>query len=91
MNAGHTCVHVSSGVKSLRIVDEAMRDNELKPVLTDFILQDRFSSHWVICGDLPAISHNRSAFSNAKIGDTVERMMHRWLRKGFNFIFNIGR
>lgn len=75
LNAGHTCVTYQAALKGLTYFDEAMRDDELKQYFTDFILQDSIPAIGDSVVDLPAyFDIIARRFSNANIGDTVERI-----------------
>ncbi|MCB5160969.1 mannitol dehydrogenase family protein [Marinomonas algarum] len=75
LNAGHTCVTYQAALKGLTYFDEAMRDEELKQYFTDFITQDSIPAIGESVVDLPAYFEIiAQRFSNANIGDTVERI-----------------
>ncbi|MBR7889435.1 mannitol dehydrogenase family protein [Marinomonas sp. A79] len=75
LNAGHTCVTYQAALKGLTYFDEAMRDSELKQYFTDFITQDSIPAIGDSVVDLPAYFQIiAQRFSNANIGDTVERI-----------------
>lgn len=75
LNAGHTCVTYQAALKGLTYFDEAMRDDELKQYFSDFILQDSIPAIGDSVVDLPAyFDIITRRFSNANIGDTVERI-----------------
>ncbi|MBJ7556109.1 mannitol dehydrogenase family protein [Marinomonas spartinae] len=75
LNAGHTCVTYQAALKGLTYFDEAMRDAELKQYFTDFANQDAIPAIGDSIVDLPNYFNIIAArFSNANIGDTVERI-----------------
>lgn len=75
LNAGHTCVCYQAALKGLSYFDEAMRDDELTQYFTDFIQQDSIPAIGQSIVDLDAYFQVIAArFSNANIGDTVERI-----------------
>ncbi|REG82846.1 mannitol dehydrogenase family protein [Marinomonas pollencensis] len=75
LNAGHTCVTYQAALKGLTYFDEAMRDDELKQYFTDFIKQDAIPAIGESIVDLQAYFEIIAArFSNANIGDTVDRI-----------------
>lgn len=88
LNAGHTCVTYQAALKGLTYFDEAMRDNELSQYFTDFILQDSIPAIGDSVVDLPAYFNIiAQRFSNANIGDTVERICTDGYAKFPIFIF----
>ncbi|TPE51851.1 mannitol dehydrogenase family protein [Maribrevibacterium harenarium] len=75
LNAGHTNVVYQAALKGMTYFDEAMRDEELSQYLTDFITQDSIPAIGESIVDLPAYYQIIARrFSNANIGDTVERI-----------------
>ncbi|MFD1381891.1 mannitol dehydrogenase family protein [Rhodanobacter aciditrophus] len=75
LNAGHTNVVYQAALKGMTYFDEAMRDEELSQYFVDFILEDSIPAIGDSIVDLDAyykIIGRR--FSNANIGDTVERI-----------------
>ncbi|MDE8601911.1 mannitol dehydrogenase family protein [Marinomonas sp. RSW2] len=88
LNAGHTCVTYQAALKGLTYFDEAMRDNELSQYFTDFILQDSIPAIGNSVVDLPSYFNIiAQRFSNANIGDTVERICTDGYAKFPIFIF----
>jgi len=88
LNAGHTCVTYQAALKGLTYFDEAMRDEELKQYFTDFILQDSIPAIGDSVVDLPAyFDIIAQRFSNANIGDTVERICTDGYAKFPIFVF----
>lgn len=88
LNAGHTCVTYQAALKGLTYFDEAMRDDELKQYFTDFILQDSIPAIGDSVVDLPAyFDIIAQRFSNANIGDTVERICTDGYAKFPIFVF----
>ncbi|RBP82463.1 mannitol dehydrogenase family protein [Marinomonas rhizomae] len=88
LNAGHTCVTYQAALKGLTYFDEAMRDDELKQYFTDFILQDSIPAIGDSVVDLPAyFDVIAQRFSNANIGDTVERICTDGYSKFPIFVF----
>ena len=88
LNAGHTCVTYQAALKGLTYFDEAMRDNELSQYFSDFILQDSIPAIGDSVVDLPAYFNIiAQRFSNANIGDTVERICTDGYAKFPIFIF----
>ena len=88
LNAGHTCVTYQAALKGLTYFDEAMRDEELKQYFTDFILQDSIPAIGDSVVDLPAyFKIIAQRFSNANIGDTVERICTDGYAKFPIFVF----
>ncbi|MFT2109929.1 mannitol dehydrogenase family protein [Marinomonas sp. 2405UD68-3] len=75
LNAGHTVMVYQAALKQLTFFDEAMQDSELKKYFRDFILQDSIPAIGQSMVDLSAYSKViERRFSNANIGDTVERI-----------------
>lgn len=75
LNAGHTCVAYQAALKGLTYFDQAMHDEALKHFFEDFISQDAIPAlgHSVV--DLASYANIIGLrFSNANIGDTVERI-----------------
>lgn len=75
LNAGHTNVVYQAALKGMTYFDEAMRDEELRQYFEDFISQDSIPAIGESIVDLnnyAKIIERR--FSNANIGDTVERI-----------------
>ncbi|PYF78326.1 MULTISPECIES: mannitol dehydrogenase family protein [Marinomonas] len=88
LNAGHTCVTYQAALKGLTYFDEAMRDDELRQYFTDFILQDSIPAIGDSVVDLPAYFNIiAQRFSNANIGDTVERICTDGYAKFPIFVF----
>ena len=88
LNAGHTCVTYQAALKGLTYFDEAMRDHELKQYFTDFILQDSIPAIGDSVVDLPAYFNIiAQRFSNANIGDTIERICTDGYAKFPIFVF----
>ncbi|TYL48605.1 mannitol dehydrogenase family protein [Marinomonas sp. IMCC 4694] len=88
LNAGHTCVTYQAALKGLTYFDEAMRDEELKQYFTDFIEQDSIPAIGKSVVDLPAyFDIIAQRFSNANIGDTVERICTDGYAKFPIFVF----
>ncbi|ETX10593.1 mannitol dehydrogenase [Marinomonas ushuaiensis DSM 15871] len=88
LNAGHTCVTYQAALKGLTYFDEAMRDDELKQYFADFILQDSIPAIGDSVVDLPAYFNIiMQRFSNANIGDTVERICTDGYAKFPIFVF----
>jgi len=88
LNAGHTCVTYQAALKGLTYFDEAMRDTELKQYFTDFILQDSIPAIGDSVVDLPAyFDIIAQRFSNANIGDTIERICTDGYAKFPIFVF----
>jgi len=88
LNAGHTCVTYQAALKGLTYFDEAMRDDELKQYFADFILQDSIPAIGDSVVDLPAYFNIiMQRFSNANIGDTVERICTDGYSKFPIFVF----
>lgn len=88
LNAGHTCVTYQAALKGLTYFDEAMRDAELKQYFSDFILQDSIPAIGDSVVDLPAyFDIIAQRFSNANIGDTVERICTDGYAKFPIFVF----
>ncbi|NLQ18953.1 mannitol dehydrogenase family protein [Marinomonas sp. M1K-6] len=88
LNAGHTCVTYQAALKGLTYFDEAMRDNALKQYFTDFILQDSIPAIGDSVVDLPAYFEViAQRFSNANIGDTIERICTDGYAKFPIFVF----
>ena len=75
LNAGHTNVVYQAALKGMQFFDEAMRDEELRDYFDRFITEDSIPAIGESIVDLPAY-HKIIArrFSNANIGDTVERI-----------------
>ncbi|MBJ7549696.1 mannitol dehydrogenase family protein [Marinomonas ostreistagni] len=75
LNAGHTNVVYQAALKGMHFFDEAMRDDELRDYFDDFITEDSIPAIGESIVDLAAY-HKIIArrFSNANIGDTVERI-----------------
>ena len=75
LNAGHTCVAYQAALKGLTYFDQAMFDAELKQFFTDFILQDSIPAIGDSVVDLHSYANIiAQRFSNANIGDTIERI-----------------
>lgn len=75
LNAGHTCIAYQAALKGLQYFDQAMADTELKQFFTDFIKQDVIPALGDSVVDLAAYAEVIAMrFSNANIGDTVERI-----------------
>jgi len=75
LNAGHTCVAYRAALKGLTYFDQAMADVELNQYFTDFIKQDSIPAIGSSVVDLDAYANTIAMrFSNANIGDTVERI-----------------
>lgn len=88
LNAGHTCVTYQAALKGLTYFDEAMRDEELHQYFSDFILQDSIPAIGESVVDLPAYFNIiAQRFSNANIGDTVERICTDGYAKFPIFVF----
>jgi D-arabinitol 4-dehydrogenase len=88
LNAGHTCVTYQAALKDLTYFDEAMRDPELSQYFSDFILQDSIPAIGDSVVDLPAYFNIIARrFSNANIGDTVERICTDGYAKFPIFVF----
>jgi len=88
LNAGHTCVTYQAALKGLTYFDEAMRDEELHQYFKDFILQDSIPAIGDSVVDLPAyLDIIAKRFSNANIGDTVERICSDGYAKFPIFVF----
>lgn len=88
LNAGHTCVTYQAALKGFTYFDEAMRDEELKQYFTDFILQDSIPAIGDSVVDLSAyFGIIAQRFSNANIGDTVERICTDGYAKFPIFVF----
>jgi D-arabinitol 4-dehydrogenase len=88
LNAGHTCVTYQAALKGLTYFDEAMRDAELKQYFNDFIKQDSIPALGDSIVDLaPYADIIAQRFSNANIGDTVERICSDGYAKFPIFVF----
>lgn len=75
LNAGHTCVAYQAALKGLNYFDQAMSDTELKQYFIDFIKQDSIPALGESVVDLTSYADIiGKRFSNANIGDTVERI-----------------
>lgn len=88
LNAGHTCVTYQAALKGLTYFDEAMRDPELNQYFSDFILQDSIPAIGDSVVNLEAyFAIIARRFSNANIGDTVERICTDGYAKFPIFVF----
>ena len=88
LNAGHTCVTYQAALKGLTYFDEAMRDDELHQYFKDFIQQDSIPAIGDSVVDLSAyLEIIAKRFSNANIGDTVERICSDGYAKFPIFVF----
>lgn len=88
LNAGHTCVTYQAALKGMTYFDEAMRSDELHQYFKDFILQDSIPAIGDSVVDLPAyLNIIAKRFSNANIGDTVERICSDGYAKFPIFVF----
>lgn len=75
LNAGHTTLVYQAALKGLTYFDEAMRDPELSQYFKDFIRQDSIPAIGASIVDLDRYADViEQRFSNANIGDTVERI-----------------
>ncbi|CUB05272.1 mannitol dehydrogenase family protein [Marinomonas fungiae] len=75
LNAGHTNVVYQAALKGMTYFDEAMRDDELRQYFEDFIFQDSIPAIGESIVDLENYAKIIARrFSNANIGDTVERI-----------------
>lgn len=75
LNAGHTNVVYQAALKGMTYFDEAMRDAELRQYFEDFIAQDAIPAIGPSIVDLKHYAKViERRFSNANIGDTVERI-----------------
>ncbi|MBM6551390.1 mannitol dehydrogenase family protein [Marinomonas ostreistagni] len=75
LNAGHTNVVYQAALKGMTYFDEAMRDQELRQYFKDFIAQDAIPAIGESIVDLENyVKIIERRFSNANIGDTVERI-----------------
>ena len=75
LNAGHTCVAYQAALKGLDYFDQAMIDTELQRYFSDFIKQDAIPAIGQSVVDLSSYAKIIAMrFSNANIGDTVERI-----------------
>lgn len=88
LNAGHTCITYQAALKGLTYFDEAMRDPELNQYFTDFVTQDSIPAIGDSVVDLlPYSKIIGQRFSNANIGDTVERICGDGYAKFPIFVF----
>lgn len=75
LNAGHTNVVYQAALKGMTYFDEAMRDAELRQYFEAFIIEDAIPAIGDSIVDLDAYYQIiAQRFSNANIGDTVERI-----------------
>ncbi len=75
LNAGHTCVAYQAALKTLTYFDQAMEDVELSQFFTDFIQKEAIPALGESVVDLSSYANIiATRFSNANIGDTVERI-----------------
>ena len=75
LNAGHTCVAYQAALKGIDYFDQAMIDVELQRYFTDFIKQDAIPAIGQSVVDLSSYANIIAMrFSNANIGDTIERI-----------------
>ncbi len=75
LNAGHTCVAYQAALKEFAYFDQAMGDIELSKFFTDFIQKEAIPALGESVVDLSSYANIiATRFSNANIGDTVERI-----------------
>lgn len=75
LNAGHTNVVYQAALKGMTYFDEAMRDEVLRQYFRDFVHQDAIPAIGNSIVNLEAYADIiERRFSNANIGDTVERI-----------------